>query len=161
MDAAERLTPVEFESRLVEEIERLVPDGAAALFHCDADAEILTRRAAGPRWRTAERDVPCWLGPYGRPLAQGIRSAASLIGEMTFVAARTREVLVRELVQVPVVVDGHWWGALVLLRPAGALRRTEDVWMVGACARHVSDALSGAARASSAARVPEMRAVTA
>jgi hypothetical protein len=138
--------PGDLEARFAEDVERLIPGAAAAVFTCDPNGDIVTRRAAGPGWRTAERDAPAWLGPHSHAVAQIVRTANPMIGEFMFASRLASESCVRELVQLPLIVDGDWWGMLVVLRPTDPASRAEDLWIVDACARHFSAALARISR---------------
>jgi hypothetical protein len=138
----------DFPARFVEHVEHLLPAAAAAIFACDEDAVLVTRCAAGPRWRTAEQDPPAWLAPQSQALSQAVRAGSPLAGEVAFGTSGAGPTPVPELLQVPLVVAGRAWGALVVLRPAGSLRRALDAWIIEICARHLSEALTRLPRAA-------------
>jgi hypothetical protein len=145
-DLQDGLPACVLEARIVQHVERLVDGSAAALFRCEAGEDVLTRRAAGPRWRTAEQDTPAWLARDTLALARLVRTATPMVAEIVCGGSVPSDAQVRELVQVPLTVDGLWWGTLVVLRPPGAVRRATDVWLVRTCAGVLETALAACQR---------------
>ncbi len=66
----------------VEAVERLCRGSVAALFQASDEAGMLTLAAAGPGWRSAERDAPAWLAPLSGALADLVRSELPVVGRL-------------------------------------------------------------------------------
>jgi hypothetical protein len=141
MPALEGGMRAELETCIVSEVERLVPSGVAAVFRCDPADGVVVRAAAGPRWRTAEHEVPAWLRPHSRALADLVRSGRRCAAHLMLASRQGAPSEVREVVHMPLMVDGTPWGALLVLRPPRATAPAEDLWILDACARHLERAL--------------------
>lgn len=105
-------------------VERLIRGSAAALFSTTADSQFATLCAAGPGWRSAERDAPAWLAPLSGPLARLVRSDAMVSGR--FVS--DREGHGPDLAVAPLSgSDGARFTLLVAWPPGLAASRTDLV----------------------------------
>ena len=112
-------------------MERALPGAAAALFTCGPPSPVVSLRAAGHRWRSAERDSPAWLAGLTGAIAGLVRSQAPVSGALVR-SSSTHAVHEGgvHVAQVPVIVDGWPWGSLVVLWPGGDHACDGEVWMV-------------------------------
>ena len=142
LDALARVHAVEdggsIEMIGVEAVERAMPGAAAAVFALAEDVDLLTLRAAGPRWRTAERDGPPWLTPLAGEVARTARAPQPLRGRLLRTVAAVREV---DVIQVPLCVPGRPRGALVVVWPPLCPAREGDFWWVDRFGAHLELAL--------------------
>ncbi len=142
-DAGVRYTPDELLTRLVEDLERLVPEGAAAFFRQDPASGLATRPAAGPRWRTAECETPAWLAPLTQRIVQAIRTPETLEASWDIEDDSTDMSRPVAFHKVPLVVHGHCWGTVLVLAPGQAqVDQAEHSWVIEAYVRHLTVALA-------------------
>ncbi|MGE3844134.1 MAG: hypothetical protein AB7I50_21385 [Vicinamibacterales bacterium] len=138
-----RIGADELMSRMVEDLERLIPRAAAAFFRCDPDVRVTTRLAAGPRWRTAESEPPAWLAPLTPRLVQMARipeplQAVTQIDHGPLGAAWLC------LHRVPVVVNERWIGTVLVVVPAldEPGDQADTGWAIGTYLHHVTKAIA-------------------
>ncbi len=138
-----RHSSAEIASKLVEDLERLVPNSVAAFFQSDSTASITTRLAAGPRWRTAEQEAPAWLAPYARGLALAARTVTPLSALMSLGPDSIDQAPATVAVfRLPIAIQGAWWGTVLVLAPATEAGQPVDLaWVVGAYVHHLTTAL--------------------
>ena len=124
-------SPAQVVSVAVEAMERALPGAAAALFTCGPPSPVVSLRAAGHRWRSAERDSPAWLAGLTGAIAGLVRSQAPVSGALVR-SSSTHAVHEGgvHVAQVPVIVDGWPWGSLVALWPGGDHTCDGELWMV-------------------------------
>lgn len=126
------------EARAVEAVERALPGAAAALFSVAADTDLLVMRAAGPRWRTAEREGPAWLSRLAGVLAATARSPQPLSGRLAEALEGGGQI---DIAQAPLGVPGWGRGSLVVTWPPASPARAGDPWWVERFAVHLQLAL--------------------
>lgn len=126
----------------VELVERELANASAALFACDG-AGVVSRRAAGPRWRTAEREDSSWLLGQTGAIARLVRASSTAWGRLAGTGEGGR-LEAPDLGQVPVTVGGRPWGLLVVAWRAGPHEREGDQWFLQQVATHVGLALERA-----------------
>ena len=133
----------------VDVVERALPGAAAALFGVERSAGVVSLRAAGHRWRTAERDAPAWLADLSGPISNLVRSLSRVGGGLVRSGSSAREYHEGGLriVQVPVCVDAQPWGSLVVVWPATGGHAAAEEWFVEHLANQVGLALGHAATA--------------
>lgn len=138
-----RLGADEMMSRMVEDLERLIPEAAAAFFRCDPDTQVTTRLAAGPRWRTAESEPPRWLAALTPRLVQMARIPEPLqaVVQVADGPAGTEWLRMHRL---PVAVRGRWLGTALVVVPARSERgdQGEARWAIDTYLRHLTKALA-------------------
>lgn len=126
----------------VELVERALADASAALFACDG-AGVVSRRAAGPRWRAAEREDSSWLIEQTGAIARLVRASSTAWGQLAG-AREGRGLEAPDLGQVTVTVGGRPWGLLVVAWRAQPYDREGDQWFLQQVATHVGLALERA-----------------
>jgi signal transduction histidine kinase len=134
----ERADGESLETVAVEAAERALPGAAAALFSVAADTDLLVMRAAGPRWRTGEREGPAWLSGLAGVLAATARSPQPLSGRLSQAIGDRGQV---DIAQAPLVAPGWGRGALVVTWPPASPARAGDPWWVERFAVHLQLAL--------------------
>jgi signal transduction histidine kinase/CheY-like chemotaxis protein len=125
----------------VQSVERSLAGAAAAVFQVDPDAQIVSLRAAGPRWRTAERDAPAWLTRETGGIAGFARGGAASAGRWWRRPGATAEAVGSDIARVRIMVADELWGMLVVVRPSGDDDRGEDAWFIESLAEQVGLAL--------------------
>jgi signal transduction histidine kinase len=128
------------EAVAVEAVERALSGAAAAVFAVALDTGLLTLRAAGPRWRTAERDRPAWLSPLAADLAAAARAPQVLRGRLTRLSSIPGGI---DLVHVPLRASDWRAGALVVVWSPTSPARSADFWWVERFGAHLQLALRG------------------
>ncbi len=129
----------------VHAVERTIAGAASALFQVDPDAQVVSLRAAGPRWRTAERDTPAWLTREAGGIADFARGGGACAGRWW---RRHGDAPGdgRDIARMRVSVADRLWGMLVVVGPSSDSDRAEDAWFVEALTAHVGLALGRASR---------------
>lgn len=107
----------------VECVERLFRGCAAALFVTSREPVVTTLCAAGPGWRTAEREGPSWLAPVSKGLAELVRADARVAGRL----ARGRDSHGPDLVLQPLYADEEQRHVLAVAWPCGAPSRAAEL----------------------------------
>lgn len=128
-------------------VERACPGAAAALFQVDPDAHVVSMRAAGPRWRTVEREAPAWVT---REMAGFVRGAGTCDG-CWWRGPGSGEQGGYGIARVRVVAANRLWGVLVVVGDAQETGR--DTGFVEGLAAEVGLALSNAAARAALERV--------
>lgn len=114
----------------VHAVERAVTGAAAAVFHVDPDAQVVSLRAAGPRWRTAERESPALLTREASGISGFARGAATCGGRWWRQPGASSAETGIDIARVRVMRGDELWGMLVVVRPAGDDDRGEDAWFI-------------------------------
>lgn len=121
----------------VEAAERLCRGSAAALFTVCQDSSMLALLAAGPGWRSAERDAPAWLAPLSGPLADLVRAEAQGPGRL--VRGRSTDGPDVALHACGSGPDARW--ALLVAWPTGLAARPADLAAIDRLAAHLDIAV--------------------
>jgi signal transduction histidine kinase len=142
------------ETAAVEAVERALPGAAAALFARDAASTVVSLRAAGHRWRSAERDSPAWLATMTGAIAGLVRSQAPINGGL----ARSSPCEHSDedglhIAQVLVQAEGWPSGNLVVLWPGGVYAGEGELWMLEQFAVQLGLAIRHALAADEQARL--------
>jgi signal transduction histidine kinase/CheY-like chemotaxis protein len=127
----------------VELVERELADASSALFACDG-AGVVSQRAAGPRWRTDEREDTSWLLGQTGAIARLVRTSSTAWGRLAGARDGGGRLEAPDLGLVPVTVGGRPWGLLVVAWRAQPHEREGDQWFLQRVAIHVGLALERA-----------------
>lgn len=125
----------------VQSVERAVAGAASAVFRVDPDVQVVSLRAAGPRWRTAEREAPAWLTRETGGIAGFARGRAACAGRWWRRPGAPGDAEGSDIARVRILVADETWGMLVVVRPAGDEDRGEDTWFIEALAAQLGLAL--------------------
>lgn len=123
-------------SAAVESAERLCRGCAAALFTVCPESSTLALWAAGPGWRSAERDAPAWLAPLSGALADLVRADTKVAGRLVHHAGAGNP----DVAVFPCGTGPDNRCMLMIAWPPGLAARSGDIATLDRLARHLATA---------------------